>query len=123
MTFRVLALIMTCAGCLLGLRFIFAGGSVLKEWGIEATAGSLVVSRRIGAIYFGLALMFFLGRAAPPSDVRLAVCVVTGGTIVLLACLGLCEFLARRASAGILRSVVGEVVLAAAFVWVWWAGR
>ena len=123
MTFRVLALIMTCAGCLLGLRFIFAGGSVLKEWGIEATAGSLVVSRRIGAIYFGLALMFFLGRAAPPSDVRSAVCVVTGGTIALLACLGLFEFLARRASAGIFRSVVGEGVLAAAFVWVWWAGR
>ena len=39
----VMASIMTCAGCPLGLRFIFAGGSVLKEWGIEATAGSLVV--------------------------------------------------------------------------------
>lgn len=57
MTFRVMALIMTCAGCFLGLRFIFAGGSVLKEWGIEVTAGSLVVSRRIGAVYLGLALM------------------------------------------------------------------
>jgi hypothetical protein len=123
MTFRVMAIIMTCAGCLLGLRFIFAGGSVLKEWGIEATAGSLVISRRIGAIYLGLALMFFLGRAATPSDLRSAVCLVTGGAIALLACLGLFEFLAGRVSAGIFVSVAAEAVLASGFVWVWWGGR
>jgi hypothetical protein len=123
MTFRVMALVMTCAGCLLGLRFIFAGSSVLKEWGIEATAGSLVVSRRIGAIYLGLALMFFLGRAAAPSDLRSAACLVTGGAIALLACFGLFEFRAGRVRAGILGSVVGEAVLAAGFVWVWWGER
>src|SRR5271166_684467 len=123
MTFQVIALIMTCAGGLLGARFIFAGGSVLKEWGIEATAGALVVSRRIGAIYLCLALMFFLGRTAAPSDLRSAVCLVAGGAIALLAGLGLFEFLARRASAGIFRSVVAEAVLAAGFVWVWWGGR
>ena len=123
MTFQVMALIVTCAGCLLGARFIFAGGSVLKEWGIQETAGSLVVSRRIGAIYLGLAVMFFIGRAAAPSDLRSAVCLVTGGAIALLACLGLLEFRARRVSAGILRSVVAEAVLAAGFVWVWWGGR
>jgi hypothetical protein len=123
MTFQVMALIMTCAGCLLGVRFIFAGGSVLKEWGIEVTAGSLIVFRRIGAIYLGLALMFFLGRAAAPSDLRSTVCLVMGGAIALLACLGLFEFQARRVSTGIFRSVVAEAVLAAGFVWVWWGGR
>jgi hypothetical protein len=123
MTFKLMAFVMTFAGCLLGLRFIFAAGSVLEEWGLEATAGSLVVSRRIGAIYLGLALMFFLGRAAAPSDIRSAVCLVAGGAIGLLACLGLFELLARRASLGIVRSVVGEAVLAAGFIWVWWRGR
>jgi hypothetical protein len=123
MSFRVMALVMTCAGLLLGLRFIFAAGSVLHEWGIEATTGSLVVSRRIGAIYLGLAVMFFVGRSAAPSELRSAVCLVAGGAIALLAGLGLCEFLARRVSAGIFRSVVGEALLAAGFVWVWWRGR
>ena len=123
MTFQIMALIMTCAGCLLGLRFIFAGGSVLKEWGVEATAGSLILFRRIGAIYLALALMFFLGRAVAPSDMRSAVCLVMGGAIALLSGLGLFEFLARRVSAGVFRSVVGEAVLAAGFVWVWWVGR
>jgi hypothetical protein len=123
MSFQIIALIMTCAGCLLGGRFIFAGGSVLKEWGVEVTAGSIVLFRRMGAIYLGLALMFFLGRAAAPSDFRSAVCLVTGGGSALLACLGLFEFLARRVSAGVFRSVVGEAVLAAGFFWVWWIGR
>ena len=123
MTFQLMALIVTAAGCLLGLRFIFAGGSVLKEWRIEATAGSLVVFRRIGAIYLAVALMFFLGRAAGPSDLRSAVCLVAGGAIALLACLGLFEFLTRRVSTGMFISVIAEAVLAANFVWVWCGGR
>jgi len=123
MTFQLMAFIMAGGGCLLGVRFLFAGGSVLKEWGIEATPGAIVVFRRIGALYLGLALMFFLGRAAEPSDLRSAVCLVMGGAIALLAGLGLFEFLARRVGAGVFRSVVGEAVLAAGFVWVWWGGR
>ena len=123
MTFQIMAYIMTGAACLLGLRFIFAGGGVLKEWGIELTAGALILFRRLGVIYLGLALMFFLGRNAAPSDFRSAVCLVMGGAVAVLACLGLFEFRARRASAGIFRSVVGEAVLAVVFVWVWWGGR
>jgi hypothetical protein len=123
MTFQLMALIMTGAACLLGIRFIFAGGSVLKEWGLEVTAGSLIVSRRIGAIYLGIALMFFLGRDAAPSDLRSAVCLVTGGMIAVLSGLGLFEFLSRRVRAGIFTSVVAEAVVAAGFVWVWLGGR
>jgi hypothetical protein len=123
MTFQIIALIMTCGGCVLGVRFIFAGGGVLREWGLEATAGSLILFRRIGAIYLAVALMFFLGRGAAPSDLRSAVCLVTGGAIALLAGLGLFEFLARRVSVGVFRSVLGEAAIAAGFVWVWWGGR
>lgn len=102
---------------------MLASGGVLREWGLEETVASKVVSRRIGAVYLGLALMYFLGRAAPPSDLRSAVCLVSGGTIALLACLGLLDFLGRRASVGVFRSVVAEAVLAAGFVWVWWVGK
>ena len=120
MTFQLMAYIMMGAACLLGLRFIFAGGGVLKEWGIEESAGALMLFRRLGVIYLGLALMFFLGRNAAPSDFRSAVCLVMGGVVAVLACLGLSDFLARRAGAGIFRSIAGEAVLAAAFGWVWW---
>ncbi len=122
MTFEILALVMTVACIVLGARFIFFGGSVLKEWGLESTTGALILFRRMGLMYLGLALMFFLGRTAGPSDIRSAVCLVMGGTAILLAGLGLYEFLARRVSAGIFRSAVAEAVLGAAFIWVWWVG-
>jgi hypothetical protein len=123
MTFKIMAYVMTFGGCVLGLRFIFAGASVLKEWGIEATDGPLVICRRIGALYLGLALMFFLGRTAAPSDLRSAMCLGVGGAIALLACLGPFEFSAGRVSSGIIVPAVVETVLAAGFVWAWWGGR
>lgn len=123
MTFKIMAFVTTLGGCVLGLRFIFAGASVLREWGIEVTDGPLVVCRRIGALYLGLALMFFLGRAAGPSDLRSAVCLGMGGAIALLACLGFFEFSAGRVGSGIIVPALVEVVLASGFAWAWWGGR
>ena len=121
MTFQILALVMTAACIVLGGRFLFFGRGLLTEWGLESTTGALILLRRMGLMYLGLALVFFIGRTVGPSDIRSAVCLVLGGTALLLAGLGLYEFLARRVSAGIFRSVVAEAVLGAAFVWVWWA--
>lgn len=122
MTFETMALVMCFAGCLLGLRYILAGASLLREWGIEVADGPLVICRRIGALYIGLALMFFLGRMAAPSDLRSAVCVGMGGAIALLAGLGLFELRAKRVSSRIIVAAGVEIVLAAGFVWVWWRG-
>jgi hypothetical protein len=123
MTFRVMAFVMTFAGTVLGVRFMFAGASVLKEWGIDATDSPLVICRRLGALYLGIALMFFLGRNAAPSDLRSAVCLGMGSAIALLAGLGLFERWAGRVGSGIIVPAIVEVVIAAAFVWTWWSGR
>lgn len=122
MAFQILALVMTAACIVLSARFLFFGRGLLTEWGLESTTGALILFRRMGLMYLGLALVFFIARTAGPSDIRSAVCLVLGGTAFLLAGQGLCEFLARRVSAGIFRSVIAEAVLGAAFVWVWWAG-
>lgn len=123
MTFKIMAYVTTLAGCLLGLRLIFAGASVLKQWGIEVTDGPLVMGRRIGALYLGLALMFFLGRTAAPSDLRSAVCLGMGAATALLAGLGFFERWAGRVSSGIVVPAIIEAVLAVGFAWAWWAGR
>jgi hypothetical protein len=123
MSFKIMAYVTTVAGCVLGLRFIFFGSAVLKQWGIEATDGSLFMCRRYGALYLGLVVMFFLGRNAAPSDLRSAVCLGIGGAIGLLACLGLLEFSAGRVTSGIIVPAIVEAVIAAGFVWAWWSGR
>jgi hypothetical protein len=123
MTFKIMAYVMTVAGSALGFRFIFAGGSVLREWNIAVADGPLVICRRLGAIYLGLALMFFLGRTAGPSDLRSAVCLGMAGAIALLAGLGLYELAAGRVGSGIIAPAIVEASLAAAFAWAWWADR
>src|SRR5215470_9316666 len=123
MSFKIMAYVTTVGGCILGLRFIFFGSSVLKQWGIEATDGSLLMCRRYGALYLGLVVLFFLGRNAVPSDLRSAVCLGIGGAIALLAGLGLWEFSAGRVTSGIIVPAIVEAVLAAGFVWAWWNGR
>jgi len=123
MTFETMAYVTAVAGCVLGLRFIFAGASVLKQWGIELTDGPIVMGRRIGALYLGLAVIFFFGRAAAPSDLRSAVCLGMSTAATLLAGLGLFERRAGRVDSGIIVPAIIEAVLAAGFAWVWWAGR
>lgn len=123
MGFKIMAYVTTFGGSVLGLRFILYGSSVLKEWGIEATNGSLVMCRRIGALYLGLALMFFLGRNAAPSDLRSAVCLGIGGAIALLACLGLLDFSAGRVASGVIVPAIVEALLGAGFAWAWWSAR
>lgn len=121
MTFETLALITAAAGTLLGFGFLLSGRFMLKQWGMDATDAALVMSRRIGAVYLGIALLFFLGRSsepAGPSGLRSAVCAGLGVAIGLLACLGLFELKAGRVSKGILVSTVVEVVLSASFFWV-----
>ncbi len=123
MSFKFMSIVMAIAGTVLGLRFIFAGASVLNEWGIQVTDGCLVLCRRIGAIYLGLALLFLFGRTAAPSDLRSAVCLGIGAASALLACLGIFELWAGRVQSSIIIPSVVELVLAAGFVWTWRIGR
>lgn len=123
MTFHIMAYVMTVAASVLGLRFIFGGAGMLREWGIEVTAGALIVFRRLGVVYLALAVVFFLARDAAPSDFRSAACLVMAVAVAVLGFLGLFEYMARRAGKGIVLAAVGEWVLAAAFIWLWWSGQ
>ncbi len=116
MSFAIVAIATSIAGLILGVGWLFAGSLILKRWGIEANTVGLLVGRRIGVVYLGISLLLFLGRSAPPSDLRSAVCAGMLFALALLAGLGLFELNARRARAGILVSVVIEIVLAAGFV-------
>jgi len=115
MKFTTAAVATSIVALLLGLGWLFAGGLVLKRWGLVANPLGLLLGRRLGAAYCGIALMLFLGRSAPPSELRSAVCIAMLVVLSLLAILGIIEFKAKRAGKGILVSVVIEVLLAAGF--------
>ena len=74
MNFTIAAVATSIAGLILGLGWLFAGGLWFKRLGLEASASGLVIGRRLGAVYLGIAMMLFLVRSAPASEFRSSVC-------------------------------------------------
>jgi hypothetical protein len=115
MSFRATA---TAAGLIalaLGLGYLFAGHLVVGRWQLEPTEGVLLLGRRMGAVYLGLATMCLWARSAGPSPARSALCAGGALALGLLAALGTYEFLAGHAARGILVSAAVEFVLALGF--------
>lgn len=118
MSFTLVATVASIASAMLGVGWVFAGTLLFKRWGIKARPEGLLVGRRLGTVYLGIAIILFLGRSAPPSDLRAALCVGMLFGMVVLAVLGVIEFRAGRANGAILASSALEVLFAAGFAWV-----
>jgi hypothetical protein len=118
MTFTTVATLAAGAATLLSLGFGLAPRFMLDQWGLTHDPPTVFLSRRIAGIYFGLAVMFIIGRDAPPSRLRDAVCIGLAIALALLALTGIIERAARRVTAGIAVSIVVEIFLAASFTWV-----
>ncbi len=116
MNFRTVAIITAIVGFALGAAYIFFGNLVVARWHIEPTDGILLLARRIGALYLGLAVMYILARSAPVSIARTALSAGTAVALSLLALLGIFEFAAGRAGAGIFVSAGLELLIAIAYV-------
>lgn len=102
----------------LSMILLFAPVMMLSAWGVELTDSVGLVTRRIAALYAGIAVMYFFARNAAHSATRSALIVGTITACSLLALLGVYEFVAGHASGGILISVLIEIVLVLAFLYV-----
>lgn len=100
----------------LSIILMFAPVMMLSAWGLELTDPVGLVTRRIAALYAGIAVMYFFARNAEHSATRTALIVGTITACLILAILGVYEFAAGHASNGILVSVLIEVVLVLAFL-------
>jgi Kef-type K+ transport system membrane component KefB len=103
------------AALLLGAGWLAAGRLMLKRWRIEPSVGALLVGRRIGVIYLGVALLFFLVRSIESSELITIVSTFAALANALLAGLGVYEYRARRAGPAILVSVAFELALVVGF--------
>jgi hypothetical protein len=117
MSFHSLAIVTCIAALLLGAGWLAAGKLMLQRWCIEPSVGALLVGRRIGVIYLGVALLFFLVRSTESTELITVVSTFAALANALLAGLGLYEYRARRAGPAILVSVAFELLLVLGFGW------
>jgi hypothetical protein len=116
MSFKTTAIVTAFILFFLGLGYFFFGGLIVGRWQVEATASVVLLARRIGCLYLGLSVMFFLTRTAPRSVARTA---LSAGTVVvtsLLAGTGVYELVAGHVGYGILISAAVEFLLALAYI-------
>lgn len=93
------------------LGWLLFGTAMLKRWGWEPSPTALMLGRRIGCIYLGLAYLFFAVRAAPPSELRTLLTQAAMLLLALVAIHGIHAYRRREAGPVILASVAGEIVL------------
>jgi hypothetical protein len=116
MSFRTIAVISAIVTLVLGLGYLFAGAFMVARWQIQPTDSVLLLGRRIGGVYLGLSVMFFLARSAPVSLTRTALSAGTAVAVSSLALLGVYELTAAHAGPGILVSVALESLLALGYI-------
>jgi hypothetical protein len=123
MSFRTIAVITAIVALALGVGYLFVGALVVGRWQIQPTESVLLLSRRIGGLYLGLSVMYFLARSAPVSAARKALSAGTAVALSLLALLGIYEFTAGHAGPGILVSAVIESLIALGYIWILFTER
>ncbi len=115
MSFHTLAIVTCLAALLLGAGWLFAGRLMLQRWRIEPGVGALLVGRRIGAVYLGVALLCFLVRSTTSAELITSVSLFAVLVNALLVGLGVYEYRSRRAGPAILVSVALELLLLLGF--------
>lgn len=115
MTFHTLSIVTCIAALLLATGWLFAGKLMLKRWRLEPNVAALLVGRRIGAVYLGIALLCFLVRSTTSTELITSVSTFAALANALLAGLGVYEYRARRAGPAILVSVAAELFLLLGF--------
>lgn len=116
MSFKATAILTALVTLVLGVGYILAGQVLVARWDIEPTEGVLLLGRRMGAIYLGLAVIFWLARSVTPSPARSALAAGAVMTCSGLALLGVYDWLAGHAASPILVSSALEGFLAIAFL-------
>ena len=116
MRFKTVAIITAVILFLLGLGYFFFGALIVGRWQVEPTASVILLARRIGCLYLGLSVIFFLARSAPRSPARTALCIGTVVVTLLLAGTGAYELALGHVGKGILASAAVEFLLGLAYI-------
>jgi hypothetical protein len=116
MSFKTIAIITAVVAFALACAYFFVGELVVGRWQIQPTESVLLFGRRIGSLYLGLSVMYYLARSSPVSVARTALSVGTAVALSVLALLGIYEVAVGHAGPGLLVSVAVESLLGLAYI-------
>ena len=116
MNFKNIAVVTAIISFVLGIGYLFFGSLIIGRWQIESTNSVLLLGRRMGILYLGLSIIFFLSKSLDLSKARKSLSIGAAITLSLLALLGIYEYSLGRVGPGILASVVIESLLSIGYI-------
>ena len=116
LSFRTLAVFTALLCFALALVWGLRPELLLWMWNVEYSSATGLVCRRNAALFLAIGIMFYRARHAGPSDVRRAMTTGFIAGCLVLAGLGLIEWINGNAGPGILLAVATETVLGLAFI-------
>ncbi|WP_229219617.1 DUF2867 domain-containing protein [Duganella sp. BJB1802] len=121
--FKSVALISSAICCALFCIWMFAPATLLQLWGVGYSNAAGLVARRNAALFAGLGLMLFLVRNSPASAARAGISAGVALASLILAALGMFEYLSGAAGLGIGSAIIPEIALTVVFTVLWRADR
>jgi len=116
LSFRTLATFTALLCFTLALLWGLRPGLLLWLWSVEYSSATGLVARRNAALFLAISIMFYRARHAPSDATRRALTSGFATGCLVLAGLGLSEWISGNAGPGILLAVATETVLGLAFI-------
>ncbi|MEY1555935.1 hypothetical protein AB3Y40_09915 [Yoonia sp. R2331] len=116
MIFRFAAIATAIVCAVLFVTFLLFPGSYAGTYSVPTNASAEFITRRSSGVFLGLAVMLWMGRNAPDSPLRRAVCYGLFAIFAGIAATGCYEYARGFASVSILVAALGELVLAGLFL-------
>ncbi|MFK5978973.1 MAG: hypothetical protein QM488_08825 [Rhizobiaceae bacterium] len=118
-SFKNVSLAAAAVSSALFLCLLFLPDLIFFIFGIEGGEVARLMSRRAAMLFLGLATISYLGRDAPHSVLRQAVCMGMAACMAGLAIVGIFEFVRGFAGIGIFLAVATEIAFATVFARIW----
>ena len=120
MDFKTLTTVSAVLLALLGSGWLFKGTMMMTRWRLEPNTAALLIGRRLGTVYLGLAVLIGAVRGIPAGDAQWALCLGAAAFLSLLALIGVYEFVNKRVGPAIWASILVEVLLAFGYLALMW---
>ena len=114
--FRFAAIFTAAVSAVLFGIFLVFPDSYPGTYGVATNPAAEFVTRRASGMFLGLAVLLWMGRNAPDSPLRRAVCYGLFATFAGIAATGSYEYARGFASVAILVAACGELVIAGLFL-------
>ena len=117
--FRKLSMITAIITFALFLVLLFFPEIIFILFQIPDNDSAFFISRRAAMLFLGIAVFSWLGRNAPHSELRQAICVGLSISMLALAGLGLFELIRGFSGLGIGLAIATEIFLGVSYFKIW----